>query len=507
MKKNWLKLIALLLSFTVVAFTFTSCDDEDEDPPVIETPDYGMQITGTATGDAVFVIDQQQMAEPSSDFTIKEVQAGMFYGIYYLTAGDAAFSYVAGDGSKTAYGVADLEVVSQSAEVGGDDDAIEYTKGSLVADGTAALSVSEEGLYYIIADETNMKFWTLKIEGFEISAAGELVTMEADASASGAVFTSEIDVPAGANFKVRINKAWKFVFEDIPYAGASAASFPDDHARPIISYGGTISDDVINLEADGGDMTIDNVEDDQVKKIVFTFTWDPTIKGIDGFINTYALGSNSEQTLYPENLYMIGGSLNGWDWGISDITMIPVIDNPHLFYSIVWLNGSDDGADFNGIKFATAQEWGTDFGVSTDPVDYIYDKGGDNAAITASGTYMVVVNLLTEKIEVNPAPAIYAIGDAFGSWDAAVAANIYTVDNVNKVLVSPVAVADGALRTHATSSLFTDADGNATDWWRSELSLVSGSIEYRTGDELSSDAIATGQSAKLDFAAGTGVIE
>lgn len=506
MKKNWLKLIAMLLSFTV-AFTFTSCD-EDEEPPVIETPDYGMQIMGTATGDAVYVIDQQQMAEPSSDFATKEVQAGMFYGIYYLTAGDAAFSFVAGDGTKTTYGVEGLETVTQSAEVGGDGDSIVYTKGGLVADGTAPLSVSEEGLYYIIADETNMKFWTLKIEGLEISAAGELVTMEAGASASGAVFTSEIDVPAGANFKVRINKAWKFVFEDIPYAGASAADFPDDHARPVISYGGTVTDDVIALDPDGGDMTIDNVEDDQVKKIVFTFTWDPATKGIDGFTNTYALGSNSDQTLYPENLYMIGGSLNGWDWGTSDIAMIPVIENPHLFYSIVWLNGSDDGADYNGIKFATAQEWGTDFGVDAASVsDYVYDKGGDNAPIVASGTYIVVVNLVTEKIEVNPMPAIYGIGDAFGSWDAAVAGNIYTVDNANKVLVSPAAVADGSLRTHATSPLFTDADGNATDWWRSELSLVGGSIEYRTGDELAWDAITTGQSAKLNFEAGTGVIE
>lgn len=495
MKKQWyyLMLMALATLFMV------SCDDDDDGNNVIDVPIYGFQVTGTATDGEVYVIDQSQVAEPNSDFATKELQAGMNYGIYWLKAGDLSFKNVTTAG-ETAYGVDGATTVEQSAEVGGDDDMITYTAGSLVEDGTAAASVATEGLYYIITDETNMKFWLMAITEFEINVTGDVATLDAGGSAAGCTFSVD-GVELRSAFKVRINKAWKFVFEDVSYAGASAADFADDHARPVISYGGGATDGV--LAEDAGDITIETE-----KLLNFTFTWNPEKKGIAGITYATEEGDELPPPAFPENMYMIGGSALGWDWAANAVEMIPVIDQAHLFYKIVWLNGSDDNADYNGIKFCEEKAWGKDFGVTGDAVESVYDKGGDNASVTASGTYIVVVNLLTEKVEVNAAPMIYAISDpAFGTWDAAVAENVYTVDNANKVLVSPAAKADGSLRTHATSPLFTDADGNATDWWRSELSLVSGKIEYRTGDELSVDAILTGQQAKLNFETGMGVIE
>ena len=120
---------------------------------------------------------------------------------------------------------------------------------------------------------------------------------------------------------------------------------------------------------------------------------------------------------------------------------------------------------------------------------------------------MVVVNLVDETIEVND-PKVYGIGDAFGTWDGAQAANLFTVDNTAKTMTSPAFTADGNLRMHVSASTLTNAEGNAIDWWQAEFNVIGGNIEYRgTGGDQAAVPVTQGQTVTLDFTTETGTIE
>lgn len=492
MKKNFLYLIM----FLVAGFFATSCNDDDDTPPVIDNPVYGMQITGTATGDVALVLDAKQMVEPSSDFAIKAVREGMMYGIHFLSAGDFAFSQVTADG-EVSYGATDMEQAYQSAEVGGDTDSISYKKGMLSVGGSETFSVAEEGLYYVLTDETTMKFWIMKIEGFEINVTGD-VAEYVSGSADAATFEVKA-VDLRAKFKLRINKAWKFVFEDVEWTDLASGGAAGDHCRPVISYGGTLA----AMTADGEDMEVDNGG----QLLDFSFAWTSGTKGIAGVVGTTELAGELPPAEFPDNMYMIGNSVGGWDWDANAVTMIPVHSNPHVFWSIVYITA---GIDDPGFKFSPEKAWGKDFGVdaTAGATDGVYNKGTDNVPdVAESGYYTVVVNLEAETVEVN-APMIYGIGDAFGSWDAAQEALMFTVDNTAKVITSPATTVDGNVRMHIAAATLTNDAGTAVDWWQAEFNVIDGTIEYRgTGDDQAAVASTIGQVVTLDFVAGTGTIE
>jgi hypothetical protein len=338
----------------------------------------------------------------------------------------------------------------------------------------------------------------MNMEGLEINVTGDVAAIDAGGSATGCTFSVE-GVELRAAFKVRINKAWKFVFNDIPYAGATA--FPDDHARPVISYGAGSADGTIAPE--GGDISIDTE-----KLLNFTFTWDPAVKGIAGITYTTEEGDALPAAEYPEVLYMTGASVgNGaWDWATNGVELTPVHSNLHLFWNVQWL---EPGVADAGFKISAELDWGPAFGV--DPatvVDGVYAKGSENVPeVTTAGYYTIVVNLLDETVEVNPA-MLYGIGDAFGSWDAATAANIFTEDNTNKLMVAPATSADGNIRMHVAAATLTNDTGAAVDWWQSEFNVIDGNIEYRgAGDDQAAVTTTTGQVVSLDFVAGTGTIQ
>jgi hypothetical protein len=185
--------------------------------------------------------------------------------------------------------------------------------------------------------------------------------------------------------------------------------------------------------------------------------------------------------------------------------MIPANGNAHLFWRVVWL---ESGIADPGFKFSPEKAWGKDFGVEGEATNGVYAKGTNNAPdVAVSGYYTVVVNLKEETIEVNPAK-VYGIGDAFGGWDAATPANLFTEDAANKLLVSPATVADGNLRMHVTAATMTNLDGAVIDWWRAEFNIIDGMIAYRgNGGDQAAVPVTAGKVAKLNFADGTGTIE
>ncbi|GAB1416951.1 hypothetical protein MASR2M117_23570 [Paludibacter sp.] len=206
---------------------------------------------------------------------------------------------------------------------------------------------------------------------------------------------------------------------------------------------------------------------------------------------------------YPEALYINGGDFGGdtWEWGNAGIvTMKPVHSHPHAFRAIVYVSANGE------FKFAPGKAWTGDFGKSGDATNGVYSKGGDNIKVVDAGYYMVYVDLKAEKISVT-APEVYLIGATLGGvWDYAAAAGKFTVDNTAKKITSP-ALQAGELRMYATCPL-SQLDTPKVDWWQMEFIVLNNKIEYRgKGDDQESVQATAGKVVKLDFKAGTGVIE
>lgn len=489
MKKNFLFLMFALIGGLLI----TSCNDDDDGAPIIENPVYGFQVMGTATGGEALVIATPQIVEPSSDFSVKEVRSGMNYGIFYLAAGEMTFKNVDVDG-ETTYSVSGVATRTQEAEAGA---AFMYEQGTLTEGGTDAFTVATAGLYYVMTDEDSGLLVVMKIDNFEINATGDLATY-VSGDATGATFKAT-GVGLNSVFKVRMNTAWKFVIVDdaaaetvLPYGG----EYPEDFARPVISFGGSLD----NLDPKGADIEIDNGG----KLLDFTFAWNPDELGMASITATTEEGGDFVPE-FPDQMFMIGASIGGWTWGENDIEMIPVHSNPHLFWSIVWV---EQGVADAGFKFSPEQDWGKDFGVEGDAVDGVYQKGTGNVPdVHPTGYYMVVVNLKDETIEVN-APSVNGINPVFGDDDWAGGIE-FTVDNDNSVITSPAFTADGDLRMYVKAATLLQEDGTTpTDWWQSEFNVYSGAIEYRgTGNDQAANPVNAGQTVSLNFKEGTGVIQ
>ncbi|MEN8137053.1 MAG: SusF/SusE family outer membrane protein [Bacteroidota bacterium] len=490
---NFIKTLFLVLFGSILSLNSSCSKDEPGDDPIEYLAD-GYYIKGSATGDKTLAIDTPQMVEPSSDFATKVGRAGMMYGIHYLSAGEIALSKVV-DGNESSIGATDVTQVTQEEEAG---EAFDYVAGTLAAGATDTYTVPSEGLYYIMTDENTSKFWVMKINNIEINVTGDKAELTSG-SADAATFEAA-SVELRAKFKIRFNTAWKFVLEDVAWNEADAAGFADDHVRPVLSYGGTVD----ALTADGGDIEI--VTDQLLN---FSFNWVSGEKGIAGLTITTEDAGELPPPEFPDVLYMTGGSVGSGAWGWADgqyIEMIPVHSNPHLFYSIQWV---DPEATDPGFKFSPELDWGPSFGIdlAAGETDGVYGKGGDNGTVAEAGYYSIVVNLETETIEIN-APNIHGIGDAFGGWDAAQEATKFTVDNSAKVITSPSLVADANVRMHVAAATLTNADGNAVDWWQAEFNVIDGVIEYRgAGDDQAAVAGSTGQVVTLDFVNGTGTIQ
>lgn len=206
---------------------------------------------------------------------------------------------------------------------------------------------------------------------------------------------------------------------------------------------------------------------------------------------------------YPEQLFMIGNSVGDWDWGNTNLEMVPVATKPHLFWKIVWIDADADDA---GYKFAPERGWGNDFGYNGEsPSDGIVGFGGDNMpSPEETGYHMVIVNYETEQIAVAE-PLVYLIGGTVGGWDTAMPDALFSADNTNEVLTITRDLAADELRIYA----WYEGDW-FTDWWQSEFMIFDGQIEFRgAGDDqdrinINSDGEYT---IELDFRNDEGSIE
>ena len=201
---------------------------------------------------------------------------------------------------------------------------------------------------------------------------------------------------------------------------------------------------------------------------------------------------------FPEHLYMTRTDFGDWSWGEGTVELWPVINKPD------WDEGKAADGQFytiryfttNGFKFNGAKAWdGGQFGTLETNKGFTNDGDG-NVIVPEEGFYLVHIDLKNSILDVEPA-RVYGIGDAFGSWDSAVADNRFTADGRVMKVTAPKG---GKLRMYVESDIAT------TSWWTREFNLIDGQIVPRVLDELAAPDILAGQVVTLNFNEGTGTI-
>lgn len=493
MKKIELKKLFYLAGVLLLAMTvMVSCsdDDDDDDPILVED---GMYITGAVTpfdgldfnGMFMIGINEADEQTPRTDM----------YEIYMaLEAGAAGFSIVEKAGAtETTYGPATVETID--TEGADEQPNITLQKGTLGSDGV--FTVPANGLYHIIVDKpTNtfviapVPYWAILGGVTELGWSDTQMPLVGGFNQTSMKFEVTDLVLRGGNFKFRYGGGWKLeIHMDDQLELKANTNFGGE-------VQGTLPDLTTTLERGGADYAFSG-DFEGLYDVAITWSLE------DGFSSMLTKTADVEPLDYPEELFMIGNSVGGWDWSTVDLPMIPVPDKPHLFWKIVWI---DAGVNDPGYKFSPEQDWaGNDFGYDGNPSEEgIYGFGGTNMPDpAASGYYMVVVNFETEQIVVAE-PQVYLIGDAIGSWDAATPAGLFTVDNANEVITITKVLSAANLRMHAW---LTAVDG-WFDWWQAEFNIFDGEIVYRGrgGDQDAVPVSAGNTKIELNFRTNTGTI-
>lgn len=457
MKKDLLRKMLYMMGVLMLAAMVTvSCDrdddDDDDDPPIVVED--GFYLSGEVTPFDALVLDGMFVAGINE--VGQELRANMYEKYITLQAGAAGFNIVEVAGAvHTTWGPATVESIATGGEREQPD--ITIQKGTLGT--TGVFTVPEDGLYHIIIDfETNIfviapvPYWAFI--GGETGWSDLQMPLVGAFSMTALTFKVEnVDLRAN-EFKFRYGGGWKLEIDG-------------ENVKANTNFGGELSGTLPELTTTlvpGGDNY--NLSADQ--EGVYTITMEWTVA--DGFKSMLTKTGDLEPLDYPEQLFMIGGSVGGWDWETVDLPMIPVHSQPHLFWKIVWIEAAG-----GGYKFAPEKAWGNDFGYDGEtPVDEIYQRGGDNMPEPeVSGYYMVVVNLETNEIAVT-APQVYLIGDVIGSWDQANPDALFTVDNVSEIITITKELAAANLRMYAWFD-----KGWFDAWWQSEFNIFEGVIEFR----------------------------
>ncbi|MCF8226704.1 MAG: SusF/SusE family outer membrane protein [Bacteroidales bacterium] len=491
MRNNFIKgsaMFMLLAAFSM--FTITSCDPEEEPNPI--PVEDGLYIKGGGT--ALDSLAGDGLMTKAKNEVLQEVRTSLYEFYIAVEAGTEGFNLVnVVGGVEEMWGPASDFMKVDSVDLDIEEPTAGLWKGSYEVSETP-FTVPEDGLYHVMVDTELGVMAVAKVEWGLIGGAtpgGWSDDTEFTASAFDLeTITWSVDevTMLEGDYKFRYSGGWKVILDTVVDLGEGNTG-----VRVNTNFGGSLD----ALDAGG-----DNIANAEYAVYKMEITWSLS----DGYSATQTFVKDAE-TLpeYPDELYMVGASIGGWDWVANGKQLIPVHSNPHLFWKIVYIEA---GVADAGIKFAPAPEWVGDFGIDAEAgaTDGVYDKGSDNVPdVAESGYYNIVVNLLDETIEVNPA-MVYGIGDPFGDWDASTHA--FTVDNTAKTVTSPAFVADGELRIHTAASTMTNADGNPVDWWQAEFIVLDGNIEYRgAGGDQARVNVTTGQTVTLDFTTETGVIE
>ncbi|MAJ51557.1 MAG: hypothetical protein CMB82_08085 [Flammeovirgaceae bacterium] len=503
--KNSVKHLALFLSAALLTF-FVSCSDDDGPIGNLldEIDDIVDEIvdSGPVLADGIYIVGPSVSADTTSANLLQagnvgapefgtQLRTDFYEGYIYMGAGNYSFIKVEGE-TTTALGGAWTKVF-----VG---DSIESFSGALDAGGEGESPFETGKLAHVMYDASTNQYALTTVEYWEVIgsatdggwSAGQKIA-ETSKSAESVVFVGEGITMREGPYKFRFNSNWGINLEE---------GECDNSATACLDYFTNLGGTLDALVAGGANMEF-GTGNDGVYKV--TITYSPG-SGISLDVAVEKTGEAEVLAQYPDSLFMIGSAIGGWDWAVNGQPLIPVYDNKHLFWKVVYL----DTAGGSEFKFSPVMAWNGDFGKTGDATGGIFAKGGDNVVMPgAPGYYAITVNLEAETIEVTEDVGIYGIGgDTFGSWDGGVAEQKFT--RTDSVFTSPTILADGELRIHFTSSTLTKSEStDAVDWWQAEFVVVaSGAIEFRgTGGDQARTAVTAGQKVYLNFKTLTGAIE
>jgi hypothetical protein len=480
-KYSWLFIAAMVI--------FIACDKDDPDPDPQEPVEDGFYIKGEVT--PFNNLELNGMMVSGINEVGQEVRSGMYEKYITINSGAAGFNIVQVAGAThTEWGPATSENIETAGER--EQPNITIQQGTIGTSGV--FTVPETGLYHVIVDTQTGKFVIAPVPYWAIIGnfsgwSDSQMPMTGGFNLNELNFTAEgIELRAG-EFKFRYGGGWKLEIDG-------------EDVKVNTNYGGVVSGTLPNLTTTlvpGGA----NYSISAEQQGIYTVNMKWTVA--DGFVSSLTKTGDVEEQNYPEELYMIGASVGGWDWGTVDLPMVPVHSQPHLFWKIVWI---ETGVEDAGYKFAPEKGWGNDFGYDgNDPVNGIYQRGGTNMPEPdASGYYMVVVNLKTNEIAVVD-PQVYLIGNTVGTWEMNEITDneLFAVDNDNQVVTITRDLVDGDLRMYAW---FDAVDEWFSAWWQSEFMIFDGVIEFRGtgGDQASVPATAGEYTIELDFKNNTGTI-
>ncbi len=197
----------------------------------------------------------------------------------------------------------------------------------------------------------------------------------------------------------------------------------------------------------------------------------------------------TEEPEYPNNLYMIGEAIGGWDWNTNGLDMIPVTETPGKFWIVRYLEAD------KAFKWSPVKDWNGDFAQLDNNKGFLVNDG--NAIVEETGLYLIYIDMQASEITIEKAQ-LFGIGDAFNGWD-----NPLEMTVVNdKALIN--VVNNGELRLYAQCSSATNID-----WWRMEFTLRNGEIVYRKNDgEINPvTSVEANQNIELDFNSNSGNIK
>lgn len=483
MKENLMKnMLKFAWLFVAAMVAFTACK-KDDPLPKIDAED-GIYIVGAGT--ALTDYDPKGLMKATNNEVGQAPRAGLVELYIAVKAGSEGFNIVEVTGGKAKVFGPGVDF----AEVAAGDKNVEepnewFARGSLQETATRFI-VPEDGLYHVVYDKTLNKAVIARVKWGVIGGAtqngwGSSTPLTPSAfSLTEMSFQSTQVILTIGDYKFRYSNGWKLILDG-------------DVVRVNTNFGGTVA-----ALVPGGD----NISNAVNGYYTITVSW--TLAA--GTTATVVKTGDYTPPAYPAAMYLVGDA-TAYGWATPGTVENAIMQKTAggaptegIFWKILHLDADE------GFKVSAAN-WGDPnlgFG-GIDEFDAggvtVSDDGGGNMKVSASGMYMIVLNLRDnlKKLSIRPVE-VYGIGDAFGGWDSDVPANKFTVDNVAKTVTSPALPANGNIRMYADHPWIPD-------WWQAEFRVAAGVIEYR-GDGGDQEPVAgtVGQVITLNFDNNTGAI-
>ena len=469
----------ILLSIAALSLLAVSCDKNSND-----NIDWGavtvngFYVAGPATGSDEIKADCVMAA--GFNEVDKAVREGM-YEKYIVLEGGKEFYLLYNDGGKKERYSATLTEFATPEEEAYSDNPASVLKGNLVTGTKApAMKVEKTGLYHIVLDIN--KAGDLKdaqivlLDASDFGVRGAMngwgfssATEKTEFSNDGMTFTfKDQKMAKNGEFKFATGNYWKVTLDDAGKVKAEVS----------LAEGMTLNGANLKVEKAG------------LYDITLTFK---LAQGSFDKNFSYTAVCTQESNL-PEEMYMIGEGIKGWNLGDKDgngnpqenhaVAMHPFHSQPGQFWAIRYIEAG------KGFKFSPVNTgWGSDFtdlGNGTG-----FTVSGGNCSVETSGLYTLQVDYANSKVIVEPA-VIIGMDAPFGNpdWNKTLDAAKFTV---NGNLASKAAVAAGNIRTFVSCTL----NG---DWWHAEFIPKDGKIVYReAGGDPEGVAIAAGQTLTYNF--------